>query len=967
MVKKKAAKAAVVKPANKITVKVKKADDKLLTKLSLFFFDRPRFTAIIMLAIVLFGVASYTTLLKREGFPSINIPITSVNGSYFVNNAAKVDSDVAKPITDLALKQEGAETVQTQSFANFFSIFVQYKEGTDAQAQAKKLEQEVKSKNILPANATVSYTVPVFGATGGAIKQIDLGVSFTDRTGTKTTEQLTVQAQKFADELKAKNLSQVKDVFILNPFEKAQNPLTGQEQVVQKTFDRFGERAQDQNSFYNSVFVGVSKKDGSDIIKLDDQVSAANQEIMSQQAYEGYGANVSASFAPAIKANIAELQKVLLEGLLVVLIVGSIVIAIRASFVTVLSMVTVLTATLGVLYLLGYTLNVITLFAIILSLSLIVDDTIIMVEAIDAQRRKQKDPRKAVEVATRKVSRAMIAATSTAALSFAPLIFVGGVLGSFIRAIPITIISALVISLFVALIFIPLLAKYVLLGKKQMGEEGVKEVAAGIESKIAEFIAKPMRWAHDSRKRLVFVGLAAVFVGLSFIAASGFIGKNVIFNIFPAAKDANALQVSLTFNPGTTIQGAQTIADQADALVGKQLGVNFEEATYYGVANERNAALQVTLISYNKRDVRSPEIVKQLQATLDASGLPVKAAVAQIDAGPPASAFAVRIESGNREASFKLAADIAKFLDGKQVTRPSGEVATLQNVTVSSSDVYARTKGTLGVTVSAGFDGTDTTTLVNLTKTAVQQEFTPEKVASYGINKDALVFDFGQESQNQDSFATLAIAFPALLFVIYLLLTIQFRSLLQPLLIFMAIPFSLFGITLGLYLTENPFSFFAMLGFFALIGLSIKNTILLTDYANQSRRSGMSGVDAAIEALRERFRPLIATSLTAVVSLIPLALQSPFWEGLAVVLICGLLSSTFLVVVVFPYYYLGAEFLRVHISKKVGLAWTFGFIASVVAGVVIGGLAALIPLVYFIASVVVLIRVTGKRHRAKIA
>ena len=134
-------------------------------------------------------------------------------------------------------------------------------------------------------------------------------------------------------------------------------------------------------------------------------------------------------------------------------------------------MITVLGATLALLFLLGFTLNVITLFAIILSLSLIVDDTIIMVEAIDAQRRRQKDAKKAVEEATRKVSRAMIAATLTAALSFAPLVFVGGILGNFIRAIPITIISALLISLLVALVFIPLFAKFILLGKKQMGEE----------------------------------------------------------------------------------------------------------------------------------------------------------------------------------------------------------------------------------------------------------------------------------------------------------------------------------------------------------------------------------------------------------------------------------------------------------------------------------------------------------------
>ena len=194
-------------------------------------------------------------------------------------------------------------------------------------------------------------------------------------------------------------------------------------------------------------------------------------------------------------------------------------------------------------------------------------------------------------------------------------------------------------------------------------------------------------------------------------------------------------------------------------------------------------------------------------------------------------------------------------------------------------------------------------------------------MATYGLSAEALQVDLGQEEENQESFATLALAFPILLGVMFILLAIQFKSLLQPLLIFMAIPFSLFGIALGLDLTENAFSFFAMLGFFALLGLSIKNTILLTDYANQARRSGMSVVDAAAEALKERFRPLFATSVTAVVSLIPLALTSPFWEGLSVVLIFGLLSSTFLVVTVFPYYYLGAEFLRLHIKPWHFFVW----------------------------------------------
>jgi cobalamin synthase len=102
----------------------------------------------------------------------------------------------------------------------------------------------------------------------------------------------------------------------------------------------------------------------------------------------------------------------------------------------------------------------------------------------------------------------------------------------------------------------------------------------------------------------------------------------------------------------------------------------------------------------------------------------------------------------------------------------------------------------------------------------------------------------------------------------------------------------------------------------------------------------MGAIDAAVEALSERFRPLIATSLTAVVSLIPLAVTSPFWQGLAVVLMGGLLSSTLLVVTVFPYYYLGGEFLRMHINRKTGLGWVALTILLTVVYVAILGMNA---------------------------
>ncbi|MCW1908446.1 MAG: efflux RND transporter permease subunit [Candidatus Saccharibacteria bacterium] len=911
-----------------MTKKRNEPSDKLLAKITIAFFKRAKTTAGIWLILTVFGIASYTTLLRREGFPSVNIPLAIIGGTYFVNDAAKVDTDVAKPLSELALTQESVSAVQTNSAANFFTVSVQYKEGTDSKAATADLESKISQAGVLPESVLVKYNVPYFGATGGDIDQLNVAISFFD-TDTQSTDlaALTTKAQEAAAWLKERNIDGIKDVYIKNPFDTVIDPSSGQSVEIQKNFDRFGVRHDGETVYYPSVIIGVAAYDGSDVIKLDDAIRKALQELDAESNFAGYTGEISASFAPQIKENIGELQKVLLEGLIAVLVVGSIVIAIRASLITVISMITVLAISIGFLYVIGYSLNVITLFALILALALIVDDTIIMVEAIDAARHNHKDRLQAVKVATRKVSRAMMAATATAALSFAPLLFVGGVLGSFIRAIPITIISALIISLFVALLFIPLFARQLLLGKKQMGAKGVKEVAAGFEAKVARTVARPMMWARNSRKRLFGVGITAVMIGLLFFAGGIVIARNVVFNIFPPTKDTNGLVLSMNYPPGTSIERAQQLAADADTLASRVIGDNFEYASYYNSGTAQGATEQIQIIPYSKRDVTSQELVKQLQTTFDNEFTEASVVVGQIDVGPPSQAFITQIKADNREAAYKLATDIASFMSSTELKRPNDSTARFINVTTSNPSEYIRSKGTPIISVSSGFNADDTSTLVTLAQNAVKDEFTGEKLSTYGLADDVIQFDLGQESENQDSFKTLALAFPIMLLVMYLLLAIEFRSLLQPLLIFLAIPFSIFGIMFGLDITNNAISFFGMLGFFALVGLSIKNTILLTDFANQSRRAGAGPIDAAVAALEERFRPLFATSITAVVSLIPLAISSPFWEGLAVVLIFGLISSTFLVVTVFPYYYLGAEYLRQKISPKTFFTWMIPAIA----------------------------------------
>ena len=140
-------------------------------------------------------------------------------------------------------------------------------------------------------------------------------------------------------------------------------------------------------------------------------------------------------------------------------------------------------------------------------------------------------------------------------------------------------------------------------------------------------------------------------------------------------------------------------------------------------------------------------------------------------------------------------------------------------------------------------------------------------------------------------------------------MAIQFKSLLQPLAILSALPFSFLGIAAGLHYTNNAFSFFVVVGFFAMMGISLNNTILLTDYANQVMKTGKNRAESMAEALKARFRPLATTSITSILALLPLAKADPFWESLAYTLVFGVMASTILVVLVYPQYYMISGFI----------------------------------------------------------
>lgn len=162
----------------------------------------------------------------------------------------------------------------------------------------------------------------------------------------------------------------------------------------------------------------------------------------------------------------------------------------------------------------------------------------------------------------------------------------------------------------------------------------------------------------------------------------------------------------------------------------------------------------------------------------------------------------------------------------------------------------------------------------------------------------------GEAKDINDNFGDLGTAALFALFAIYLILMLQFRSFLQPFIIFITIPLSLFGVIVGLFAFGQPLSFTAMVGVVSLMGVVIKNAILLIEFINSARKEGMSVTDACFDAVTRRYRPIFLSAMTTVIGLVPLALSgSDLFEPLSVAIMCGLTVSTLLTLVIIPVVY----------------------------------------------------------------
>lgn len=880
----------------------------MLEKLSTLTLGRYRPSLLIWLLVLLVGAFSYTTLLDREGFPPVEVPFAVTSGTYFVDDAETVDETVVDTLSQQVSSLDEVVRVQSTARPNSFTIVSEFSGETTSRAGAEQIQDSLqKLDEALPSS--VSYSVDPISATQFN-NEYDLLVSVfaPDAEDLPSLYDLEQSAAALAIELEQD--ANVQRAEVESQFVEVQIEESGQTQQRQTRFSWYGEAHDGQFVAYESVVVGVIAADGADEIELDETVS----DMTNAWDDDGVEARISASFADGIRTQIASLQENVITGLIAVLVVVGFIISWRAALVIALFIPTVLSATLIGIYLSGNTLNTIVLFALVLVLGLIVDNAIVVTEALEAGRGSRSRRDKHVREAISRVGLAVAAGTLTTVLVFGPILFVSGILGDFIRILPTTVITALLLSLVVSIVYIPFFASS-LLGQKSHRSKLRQSILHSIEN-FCLFLPRKLTVTKSLRRR-AGIGISMVLVSLVGIGYGLFLLSQLPFNIFPPSDDSDSLRIDASFDSSVTIDEAQELTATMNQTIGGVLSEDIRRISY-PQASDRGATAQIELAPFTERSTSSRSYVEQLDTAL--SEVPnADVSVRQVDAGPPPESFpfALQVYGEDAQNSLAFAREVSTFLREEPVSRPDGSIVPIEEVRITDDlSVIRRDEGRRYIEISARFQAEDVSGALAATKTAIEQQYDDQALPSFDLSSDDITFDFGQESENEESFASAQFAFLLAVGLMYLLLVLQFNSFSQPLLILLAVPFGLLGVSIGLHIYDHALSFFVLIGLIGLVGIVVNNAILLTDFANQQRRKGLAADKAITTSLQQRLRPIITTTLTTIGALSPLALSDPFWEPLAITIIFGLLSSTLLVIFCFPYYYLAIEFVRDKKNKR---------------------------------------------------
>ncbi len=1028
-------------------------------RLSEICIERPVLASVLSLLILLLGSIALLRLPNRE-LPDVDAPVVSVTTIFPGAAPEVVESSVTEPLEDELIGIEGIKHLTSMSREQVSSITIEFELARDPDVAAADVRDRVaRARNRLPADIDEPVVAKqdadarpvVWLALFGGSDQIELtrvaenlvrdrlaklpGVGLVTIAGERRmamrvwidNDRLTSFLLTVADVSEALRRENV-DI-PSGRIEGADREFTvrtlgqlstaeGFGELIVASFDgqpirlrdvarvEVGPETERKIVRFNgrpAVGLGVVKLSKANTIAVVDAVRAEIERLRGDLP-EDVDLVVAFDGSTFIRDSISDVLHALAEAVVLVLVV--IWLFLRTARATLVPAVAIPISILGafsILYFAGFTINVLTLMALTLSIGLVVDDAIIVLENISRWIEEGTPPREAAIRGMREISFAVVTATISVVAVFLPLAYLQDTTGRLFGEFGVTVAAAVAISGFVALTLSPALCARVL--RPVRTETGIKRVLERGSQWLTDTYAQGLR--PTFRRRFAVLGVGALWFALGL----GMLFGGVVDREFIPPSDRGGFFVFTQAPEGATIDYTDRYQRVVEDLVA---GLpEFERyfsviALGLGAPGLVNEGIVIGTLA-DERSRTTSEVVAELRDELwkipgiqafpsefPSLGRGFRAApVSLVVQGPDIVALAAYADEIARRAEqeipglFNARSDL--LLNKPQLdvdidrNRASDlgvsvrEVATALQLLLGEDDVstfqvdgqtydvivqlqrdarsrpgdipllyvHGRDRGLIPISSVASirettaargvphFDRLRSATVTGNLGPETSQGEALERIAAIAAEVLPAVGGYGstfsgESEQFFESGQAIVFSYLLAILIIYLVLAAQFESFVHPLTILISVAFSFTGALVTLWIFGQTLNLFSQIGMIMLVGLVTKNSILIVEFANRLRRDGRSITDAAFEAARVRFRPILMTALSTAVGMLPVALGGHREIGallgvgaggdlrapLGIAVVGGMLFSTFFTLLVVPAAWLTVETVRDRVTRR---------------------------------------------------
>jgi hydrophobe/amphiphile efflux-1 (HAE1) family protein len=998
---------------------------------------RPVLAIVMNLLIILFGFLGYKYLGMRE-FPSIDPPVVSIRTSYAGANADIIESQITEPLEKQLNSIEGIKSINSISSQGASQITVEFDIGVDMERAANDVRDKVGSASrTLPLDIDGPPVVakadansePIIVLTFKSDTRSHLEVSdyaenvIAQRLQTiEGVSEIRIFGQKkyamriWMDPVKMASLGvTTQDVKLALDKENVELPsgkLAGDNtELTVKTIGRF-RTEEDFNDMIvknsstqtihlkdigyailgpeneetilrldNIPMIGlaISPMPGANFIEIADEVEKRMADIK-KELPKDYQLDTLIDNTIFVKRSIEEVGETLLIAIVLVVII--IYLFFRdwlIAFRPLIDIPVSLIGTFFVMYIMGFSVNVLTLLAIVLATGLVVDDGIVVTENIFKKIEQGMKPVEAAIKGANEIIFAVLSTSITLASVFLPVIFMQGFVGKLFREFGIVISAAVLISAFVSLTLTPMLNAYLV--RKTHKKSWFYEKTEPFYERLTDSYGQ----ALASFLKIRWVALPLIVMTLGMI---WFFGKDLQSELAPL-DDRNWFRVNMTAPEGSSFEFTDRYVQEVgnmmmDSMPGRKGLMLITSPGNSGLGATNVGTGRVALVDKSQRKQSQQEIadyvnqklkqmpdaksfvVQQQTISVDSrGGLPIQYVIQAPDfeklreylpkfmeevADDPTFAITdVNLKFSKPELQISIDREKAKSLgvtvqDVAQTMQLAFAGQRFGYFTMNGRQYqvigqYDRANRDEPLDLKSMFVKTNTGSLVqldNIVKTeeessppqlfhynrymsaTVQAALAPGKTIGDGIaamdkirdrlNDEAIQTSLSGSSRDYaESSSNTMFSFFLALILIYFILAGQFESFIDPFIIMITVPLAIAGAVFSLWYFNQTLNIFSQIGMIMLIGLVTKNGILIVEFANQLRETGLGIKEAVLEAATLRFRPILMTSLATILGALPIAMAlgsaGRSRMSMGIVIMGGLLFSLVLTLYVIPAMY----------------------------------------------------------------